>query len=849
MPIPRILHQTWKVVEIPAEYREWQLTWKEKHPSFGYKLWTDSDLYDLVACDYPHLLHVYESYPKNVSRADLGRYLVLQKYGGVYVDLDCECLRPIDALIANAEFVIASEPEEHEGSEKVVARGLDKILCPSFIASSPGHAFWSSVLDLIPLSARESEVLDATGPFLLSRALKALGKSADVTVLPPEIAYPFSRSDCETGNILDIEYWEWATRDAYLIHYWCGGWWKGSSPSAPKLPETFAASVIGEGQSVSASPPAESPTISCIMVLPVGSGAEPAAVVSYLQQTHPNRELIVVGVDEDQNILNSLTGRGRSDIRLIHAPLADAETATALAASAAQGEYICMWDAETISDPQRLEYQYRVLSPTGSQGSFISSPLVWERADERLAISESVLSRRSLLCEKSRFLTGVEGAPESLDILLQSSRLVAIDFSRLCVECVDEPASGSGGRPLRRVYTGQRYGAVLAELGKRIPGLASPEAKPDGSVSKLSVNLVRFVSDEMGLGVASAGTASALKAADIPFTEDFGGVRSGQAAAVDHSADHDVVTLLHINPDHMVRYQASETARNAFTVASWVWEAAGVPDFWQGALPFVDEIWVPSSFVANSVAAHVSCPVVTIPHVVEPPVEAFERGALGLSRDKFLFLFVFDALSNLDRKNPEGLIHAYCNAFDPADDAELILKCKNLTTDELNALHEVRRGRPDIRIINQTMSRPEVYALIAACDCYVSLHRAEGFGLTMAEAMFYGKPVIATGYSGNLDFMAGGSAFLVDYKITATEKDTGYYRAGTQWADPDLNHASTLMRSVMEHREIARGVGRTAAQKMRDEYSPEAVGRRIRDRLSLLMTSGALRKVQRGKIN
>jgi glycosyltransferase involved in cell wall biosynthesis len=227
---------------------------------------------------------------------------------------------------------------------------------------------------------------------------------------------------------------------------------------------------------------------------------------------------------------------------------------------------------------------------------------------------------------------------------------------------------------------------------------------------------------------------------------------------------------------------------------------------------------------------------------VDPPVETFERGALNLPRDKFLFLFVFDALSNLDRKNPEGLMHAYRNAFGPGDGAELILKCKNLTSDELNALDESRHGRPDIRIINQTMSRQEVYALIAACDCYVSLHRAEGFGLTMAEAMFYGKPVIATGYSGNLDFMAGGSAFLVDYKMTALEKDNGYYRAGTQWADPDLNHASTLMRSVMENREIARGVGRAAAQKMRDEYSPEAVGRRIRDRLSLLMNRGAFRR-------
>jgi glycosyltransferase involved in cell wall biosynthesis len=256
----------------------------------------------------------------------------------------------------------------------------------------------------------------------------------------------------------------------------------------------------------------------------------------------------------------------------------------------------------------------------------------------------------------------------------------------------------------------------------------------------------------------------------------------------------------------------------------------------------VDELWVPSSFVANAIAAHVPCPVVTIPHVVDPPAQTRGRAELGLPGDKFLFLFVFDGLSNFERKNPAGLIQAYCNAFDPGGDTQLILKCKNLSPAESRSLDELSRGRSDIAIVDRAMPRHDAAALIAACDCYVSLHRAEGFGLTMAEAMFYAKPVIATGYSGNLDFMSGGSAFLVDYKLTATESDCGYYRAGTQWADPDLNHASTLMRSVVDHLEIAKAAGRTAAQKIRTDHSAEAVGRRMRDRLSLLMASGALDK-------
>jgi glycosyltransferase involved in cell wall biosynthesis len=364
------------------------------------------------------------------------------------------------------------------------------------------------------------------------------------------------------------------------------------------------------------------------------------------------------------------------------------------------------------------------------------------------------------------------------------------------------------------------------------------------------VKLVRFASEDFGLGVASAGTRSALEAANIPFIENPAGSRSGRILGADRSSKADTLNLLHMNPDQLVRDHDGvplvDYARwkDEFTIAAWVWEARGAPHFWQSVLPVIDEIWVPSSFVATSVAGHVSCPVVTIPHVVNPPPATGERSALGLARDKFLFLFVFDALSNLTRKNPAGLIQAYCNAFDPSGDVQLVLKCNNLTRTELESLHAMKSNRPDITIINQPLSRLDASALIAACDCYVSLHRAEGFGLTMAEAMFYGKPVIATGYSGNVDFMAGGFGFLVDYRMTVSERDCGYYRAGTEWGDPDLDHAAGLMRYVVDHPEIARSVGRAAAQKMRDEYSAEAVGRRIKDRLSLLMNSGAFRRYQ-----
>ena len=197
-------------------------------------------------------------------------------------------------------------------------------------------------------------------------------------------------------------------------------------------------------------------------------------------------------------------------------------------------------------------------------------------------------------------------------------------------------------------------------------------------------------------------------------------------------------------------------------IGIWGWETDSIPERWQRAFALVREIWVYSRFMAQNIGAVAPIPVIALPPPVQPPAESAVPERLDVPGDGFLFLFVFDYLSTIQRKNPVGLIEAFKRAFAPGEGPRLLLKTINgplrpLAEEEvLWAAH----GRPDIHVIDRSLSGDELNGLMAACDCYVSLHRSEGFGLTLAEAMSIGKPTIGTGYSGNLDFMNAENSYL-----------------------------------------------------------------------------------------
>jgi len=212
----------------------------------------------------------------------------------------------------------------------------------------------------------------------------------------------------------------------------------------------------------------------------------------------------------------------------------------------------------------------------------------------------------------------------------------------------------------------------------------------------------------------------------------------------------------------------------------------------------------------------------------------FDRTAFGIPRDRFAFLFSFSFRSIFARKNPVGLIEAFSQAFSPDGGPVLVLKTTKGPDfpGELARLREAAAQRPDVFLVDRRLAPPEYGGLVAACDAYASLHRAEGFGLTIAEAMALGKPAVATGYSGNLAFMTEAHSYLVPSTLVPIPPDMEPYIAGGNWAEPDLSGAATQLRHVVERTDEAKAKVRTALTDLERHHSLNEAGSFIRSRLA-----------------
>jgi SAM-dependent methyltransferase len=255
---------------------------------------------------------------------------------------------------------------------------------------------------------------------------------------------------------------------------------------------------------------------------------------------------------------------------------------------------------------------------------------------------------------------------------------------------------------------------------------------------------------------------------------------------------------------------------------------------WMRPFDDLDEVWVASEFIADALRPLTAKPVRTIRVPVTPgPAAEMTRAELGMP-EGFCFLFVFDYRSVFRRKNPLGLVEAFTKAFKPGEGPSLVLK--SVAGDEFPAeraqLAAAIADRPEIHLVEETVSAAAKNAMIASCDCYVSLHRSEGLGLTMAEAMYFGRPVIATGYSGNLDFMTAENSYLVPQAAATIGPDAEPYPPDGQWAEPDLEFAAEVMRAVVRDPEKAAVRARRGAMDIRYSHSPEAAAASVEARLA-----------------
>ena len=300
---------------------------------------------------------------------------------------------------------------------------------------------------------------------------------------------------------------------------------------------------------------------------------------------------------------------------------------------------------------------------------------------------------------------------------------------------------------------------------------------------------------------------------------------------------HDI-TVIHTQPEPFfpetyARADLAERLPRTYRIAYWYWEFDSIPDSWVESAKQVDEVWTATEFIARGLRERLSVPVRTLfPGVRLTPFEVRKRSNFGLDEDRYTFLFTFHMMSVMERKNPLGLIRAFRAAFSEEDKVSLVLKTSfgDRHPIEFQKLRDAAAGA-NITVIDQVFSPDEVLSLMNACDAYVSLHRSEGLGLTMAEAMLMGKPVIATNFSGNVDFMDDGNSLLVPYELVRLGKPIPPYDADLEWAEPSIEHAARLMRRVYDDQAWAREIGARAKASAEANLSLEAAGRRIKARL------------------
>ncbi|HTA05994.1 MAG TPA: methyltransferase domain-containing protein [Solirubrobacteraceae bacterium] len=383
------------------------------------------------------------------------------------------------------------------------------------------------------------------------------------------------------------------------------------------------------------------------------------------------------------------------------------------------------------------------------------------------------------------------------------------------------------------------------------PGAATPDgasgqpALDERDVeSPWGVNVVGYFRSELGVGEAARQLVSALDAGGVPLLPLHGRTiplnRQGHAyAQLDVDEARYPVNLICVNADALGEFAAQAGPSffdGHYSIGMWFWEVERFPEASRSAFAHVDELWLPTEHIVRAVSPLATVPVTKITLPVEmPPLLPISRAELGLP-EGFMFLFSFDYHSVFERKNPLAVVEAYKRSFAPDDGAVLVIK--SINADSAKADHArllaAAEGRPDVHIRDGYVSAERKNQITDACDAYVSLHRAEGFGLTMAEAMYLGKPVIATGYSGNLDFMTEQNSFLIDCEMVPIGPEAPPYPPEGSWAEPDVEQAARVMREVFDSPALAAERGARAAADIRQTHSAGAASELIVRRLELL---------------
>lgn len=547
------------------------------------------------------------------------------------------------------------------------------------------------------------------------------------------------------------------------------------------------------------------------------------------------------------------------------------------------------------SPPTALREGHYVRRSTRSEGLFFDDfapESAWVREEARVFMPRLPELKRLVITGEIQIhpdVRGIEQGIPELDIYLNGAHVatVSVQTAQSWEVPLDVPHEiAAGGAELRFVLRGVGRTNLLAWLGRvgaNWPGgeqlqrfrkqnrnrqLRIRQISADDEVvfdfanrhapyspvfarahTALGINVVGFLTADLGIGESARCMLRAADAVKIPaaavLLKLHCKARMGDSTFAAFVQDHNPhpVNVFHLDAPasrDIDTHHGPEFRSGKYNVGYWAWELPEFPDAWLPYFDFFNEIWCPSDFVRHALAEKSPVPVITMPHAVEfqRPARALRelRQEFGLPADKYLFLFLYDLNSYTERKNPTAVIEAFRRSGLADRGAALVIKVHGLLGNEkdFESLRNAVSNLPGTTLISDALTRPKVYELEAACDCFVSLHRSEGFGFAVAECMYLGKPVIATNWSATSEFLNEENGAPVDYQLVTLKTNHGPYSKGQRWAEPNVDAAAQWMQRLFADRALGEKLGAAAQRTIEARFSLRSIGSRYRRRLEAI---------------
>ena len=394
---------------------------------------------------------------------------------------------------------------------------------------------------------------------------------------------------------------------------------------------------------------------------------------------------------------------------------------------------------------------------------------------------------------------------------------------------------------MRRLITNPIARLVIRKTRK--PSKYEPGLYPDG------VNLYGLLRSEIGLSQGAKLYVRALEEGQIPHTLlnlDFMPDLPQNDTRYDGELVQEnkyAINVVHINPpqwrDACGTFSQKQFNKH-YNIIVILWELEKLPKSWTMIFRYVDEVWTPSKFIADAVRKETDKPVTVIPYGMETPYdERLTRADFGLNEDDFLVLMMFDSNSFADRKNPGAAIDAFREAYgENPEHVKLVVKINNPKEKDIAFVEEHIGGKAGYTLITERMDKEKLNSLIRLCDVFISMHRAEGFGLVMAEAMLLGTPAVATGWSANTEFMPEGASCPVKYTLVPVNGGYQLDDGTMRWAEPDVHDAARYLKRRREDPAYYRQIAENGQQYIRENLSVGQCAEKMRKRVEEILAEG-----------